>query len=215
MLRGGWVLRLRLCRSDHRERTGVECHDESLKGLVQHSRGTPGKSLCQPERWEIVAVGAFQLCVLADSRTLPSWMPEVRCAAVCGPRGGQAGWLPPKQVPEIGGKVPRQSPAPEVGMTSTMAPTKLSAGKSHCLYLCCLALPRDPRPGASSPGGADNLPEAVVTPYRSLRPQVFLALPNCIRHITPSAQTDCKWALISRSFCLHCLGGEHTPEDGL
>ena len=82
-------------------------------------------------------------------------------------------------------KVPRQSPAPEVGMTSTVAPTKLSAGKSHCLYLCCLALPRDPRPGASSPGGADNLPEAVVTPYRSLRPQVFLALPNCIRHITP------------------------------
>ena len=50
MLSGGWVLRLRLWRLDHRERTGVECHDESLKGLVQHSRGTPGRSLCQPER---------------------------------------------------------------------------------------------------------------------------------------------------------------------
>lgn len=112
-------------------------------------------------------------------------MSEVRCTAVCGPRGGQAGWLPPKQVSEM----PRQSHAPEVGMTSTVAPTKLSAGKSHCPYLCCLALPRDPRPGASSPGGADNLPEAVVTPYRSLRPQVFLTLPNCVCHITPSAQT--------------------------
>ena len=47
---GGWVLRLGLWRLGHWERTGVEGHDESLKGPVQHSQGIPGKSLCQPEK---------------------------------------------------------------------------------------------------------------------------------------------------------------------
>ena len=34
---GGWVLRLRLLGSDPRERIGVDCHEETLRGLVLHS----------------------------------------------------------------------------------------------------------------------------------------------------------------------------------
>lgn len=31
---GDWVLRLRLWRSDPRERTGVDCHEDTLRRLV-------------------------------------------------------------------------------------------------------------------------------------------------------------------------------------
>ena len=34
MMSGGWILRLRLQGSDPRERTRVECHEDTLKGLV-------------------------------------------------------------------------------------------------------------------------------------------------------------------------------------
>jgi len=30
----GWKLRLRLWRSDSRERTGSDCHEDNLRGLV-------------------------------------------------------------------------------------------------------------------------------------------------------------------------------------
>lgn len=48
--RKGWVLRLRLQGSDPRERTRVGCCEDLLKGLVQHSWGSPGESPGLPER---------------------------------------------------------------------------------------------------------------------------------------------------------------------
>ena len=37
------VLRLRLRRLDPREKTGVDCCEDALRGLVQHRQGSPGK----------------------------------------------------------------------------------------------------------------------------------------------------------------------------
>ena len=37
------VLKLRLWRLDPREKTGVDCCEDTLRGLVQHSQGSPGK----------------------------------------------------------------------------------------------------------------------------------------------------------------------------
>ena len=42
----------------------------------------------------------------------------------------------------------------------------------------------------------------------------------CTSQLRPPYRSLCpdwlsKWAPISRSFCLHCLGGEHTPDDSL
>ena len=47
---GRWVRRLRLRGSDPRVRTGIECCEDTLKGLVQQRGGSPGKSLGLPER---------------------------------------------------------------------------------------------------------------------------------------------------------------------
>ena len=33
---GAWMLRLRFQRPDSRERTGIDCHENTLTGLVQH-----------------------------------------------------------------------------------------------------------------------------------------------------------------------------------
>lgn len=54
---GDWVLRLRLWRSDPRERIGTDCHEDSLEGLVQHSWRSLGKFLDLQERQEIIVVG--------------------------------------------------------------------------------------------------------------------------------------------------------------
>ena len=55
----GWELRLRLQRSDRRERTGVGCVNTAWRGLVHHSEpgGSPGKTLDMPKRQEIVVSG--------------------------------------------------------------------------------------------------------------------------------------------------------------
>lgn len=149
MVSGGWVLRLGLEIGPLGEDWG-KGHDESLKGPVQHSRGFQGK-VCASQRgkrsllWgpsNSVGLQTARHCLHECQRWdgLGSVVPE-----------GAAGWLPPKHVPEIGQSA-MADPAPEVGMTSTTASTKLSAGKSHCPRLCYLALPRDSRPGASFPG---------------------------------------------------------------
>lgn len=44
------MLRLRLWRLDLRKRTWVDCHEDNLGRLVQHSRESPGKSLGLQER---------------------------------------------------------------------------------------------------------------------------------------------------------------------
>ena len=46
---GDWVLSFRLQGLDPRERTWVDCHEHTLRELIQHSWGSPGKSLCLPE----------------------------------------------------------------------------------------------------------------------------------------------------------------------
>lgn len=53
-----------------------------------------------------------------------------------------------------------------------------------------LGAAKGPSTWGQFPWGSRQLPEAVLTSYRSLLPQVFLAHPNCVRHIAPFAQTD-------------------------
>ena len=40
---GDWMMKLRLQRSDSREKAGVDYLEDSLRGLVQHSKGVQGK----------------------------------------------------------------------------------------------------------------------------------------------------------------------------
>ena len=66
----------------------------------------------------------------------------------------------------------------------------------YCPYLtgslCSLALPRDPQAGASSPGRAHYLPQAVANPCRPLLPQTLLTHPKCVCCASPAPQPD--WA---------------------
>ena len=51
----GWVQRLRLWGSDPKEKPGVECSEDTLRGLVQHSWWSLGESLGLLERQKIIA----------------------------------------------------------------------------------------------------------------------------------------------------------------
>ena len=77
MVSGGWVLRLGLQGSDPRERTRVDYHKDTLRGLIWHSGRSPGKSMGLPERQEMIAAGTLQLPALTNCQKLPLWMPEV------------------------------------------------------------------------------------------------------------------------------------------
>ena len=44
---------------DSRERNGVDNCGDTLKGLTQHSRGSPGENLGLPERQEIIVPGTL------------------------------------------------------------------------------------------------------------------------------------------------------------
>lgn len=51
------MLWLRLQRSDSKERAGLTAYEDGLRGLVQHSCGSSGKSLGFPEGEEIIVFG--------------------------------------------------------------------------------------------------------------------------------------------------------------
>ena len=53
----GWVLRFRLQGLEPRKRTGVDCSEDILRGYIQHSWGSLGKSLGLPERQETFVRG--------------------------------------------------------------------------------------------------------------------------------------------------------------
>ena len=63
---GSWVLWLRHRGLNPREKTRVDCHEYTLRGLVQHSWGSPRKGLGLPERHEIIVTGqcVLKFCVL-------------------------------------------------------------------------------------------------------------------------------------------------------
>ena len=55
----GWEQRLRLWRSDPRERTGSDCHEDNLRGLYDTAEGVHKKNLGLPGRQEIIIAGKF------------------------------------------------------------------------------------------------------------------------------------------------------------
>ena len=99
---GGWVLWLRLWRSDPRERTGVGCYGDTLRELVG-----------PPERQEIIAKGALlmassqnvglcechkwdELAVVCNFRSIKAGVNakvELYVTAVCNTRGVNMGCL--------------------------------------------------------------------------------------------------------------------------
>ena len=146
-----------------RERTWVDCHKDSLRSLVLHSWGSPGKSLDLPERQEILFAGPTNSVRsqtagrhLHECRhrweelQLQSTTPEVlmlATASACLSARGGAG---------CGSSLWTQK-----WVQWLLEPlAKLWAGTSHWPHLpgslCNLALSSDPQPGANSPRRAQD-----------------------------------------------------------
>lgn len=53
------MLRLRLQRSDPRERTGVACHEYNSERASMTQLRDPGKSLSLPQGQEIIVIGTL------------------------------------------------------------------------------------------------------------------------------------------------------------
>ena len=74
---GVCVLRLKLRRSDSREKTGVDCCEDSLRGLVHTAKGIQGRETGAARVARDQCQGTLYLqgpsnCVLPDCRTSPS-----------------------------------------------------------------------------------------------------------------------------------------------
>ena len=184
---GGWMLRLRLWGSDARERTGADCHEDTLRGLVWHNWGSPEKVWPAREARDHCHGDPLNLCAHRQQDTL--WMPEDRGETeVWVPVGRHVGWPPTRLawVPEAGLAVTavynsRGGNASWLAMAKTCpsarggwldiavvltpevaAATKLWAGTGLCPQIpgsgCSLALLRNEWPRANSAGGAHGQP---------------------------------------------------------
>ena len=142
------------------------------RGLRDHCCGDlPTLCACRQQDTASVNARGEMGCGLSSQR----WTSRLAATRACARDGGQSSMADPRPRGwhdihcSLHQAVSRQKSLP--------IPVQLGAAKG-------------PSTWASSAGGADDLPEAVVTSYRSLLPQVFLAHPNCVCHIAPSAQTD-------------------------
>ena len=68
--------------SDLREQSGVGCREDTLKGLLQHSGGSPEKRLNVPEWQEVIVAGTLTghsqtvaECPLAQVKTSKTRVP--------------------------------------------------------------------------------------------------------------------------------------------
>ena len=61
--------------SDSRERTVVDGLEDTLRKLVQHSQGSPRKSLCLPERQETLTLQTSNSVCSQTTGTPPSQLP--------------------------------------------------------------------------------------------------------------------------------------------
>ena len=125
----GWVLSLRLSELDPRDRTRVDGHEDTLRGLAQQRRGSSGKTLGPPEGQEITAAGTFYFGMLAEGTTLPSQGPQVGQAS-CGLR------LAVKKLAQL------QLAIPERGTWATWVPGPVWVPEVEEVLSCCGLNPR-------------------------------------------------------------------------
>lgn len=121
----GWALRRRLSGLDPRERTRVDGHEDTLRGLVQHKRSS-GKSLGPPEGRAVTAAGA-----LVSGRGQDSAF-----TSAAGGRSRRRLRLAVKKL------APLQSVIPERGTGATRAPGPVCVPEGEEVLACCGLNPR-------------------------------------------------------------------------
>lgn len=144
-----------------RERARADCHEDTLRGLEQHSKGQernrPGKlRVCQRNKGSFLQESSNVLCfyVLTEQGTMPKQMPKRgEPDAVYSPRSREGG-------------VGRQGPT-MISVPETMTTTKLWVDVGHHTHLpgspSSLALPEAPQLETNSPRKVHDPPQTMVT----------------------------------------------------